>query len=1556
MTWEPPEVKKGAATGWEPPEVKKSAEIPVVTLDQSVVESNDPLPALPAGGTGAVEQPKPLEARMKRGLAEKFMTMPQADTKSNREIFYQTLAKKSGLNINEVRSYGEKIASLKQPYNQVKTLYDQQPDDPQAILQMSLLMDQMEDEEQAKTGYSKIISMEDVDPQTYGTALQKLSMLERKAGNDEAAAVYEHMMHQALPEVGSQADAMQPGNEMTFLGDDPNQMVATGSDTKQSRYLSGIADAIERNVPGAGAEKMIGAGIEKTLNSKEVTKKEGVASGVLNAAVGIGEALLGAANATPAGAMFMMPFEQAQNNLPEEVTKWMAPARTILTDYYNQFNLPLPAWVNNTAAIIDFGLLAATAHGITDLTKIKDLPAAEKESIIKEVEQRAQGKQPEEYAAQVQDEVVNLVEQGKELQEQNVATESVNNPIAKTPEPPATLSDVKPESDISYKGEPAKIDRTDTGEWYVINGEGKRTFLKTEKVEGKEPTLEELGVQVIPDIPQETIMRVTAANDNTGSVQYKDNTYFVSSGKEGDIVGVLMPDGTVKDPFTHHKDGKFAEERKLAIVNAYLEGKGLPKKTSLNEIKETIEEEIPSRAQEPVSEEPVAAMPEVTDQSDGSPAANIPQEQLRVSDRNPDAPVSELTKTEEIIPETPETITEIPATNEKINEIRQEEAQVLNEDVSTPLMPEEAPAPVSAETPSDFVPEQGKKSLLNRGYEGVSAEDVKASIERHGLTYEIESHPVAEQKAQSFIDEVGVEAALDAVRESKIEDGVAAFVWSKLIDQVGMKMSEAKTPEEVKELTDLETQLISEFDKKARSGGRFISALQEVYKTSDFEYKLSNQIEKYKEANGGVIPEEVEAKFKEYDKQIQELNKKITELEAAPPEIIIEQPREKKIRQSLSKEKAERKSELAAKYRGQFNDISRITTLLGEKDFREYATLILEEAAGDFRIWSRELINNAGEKIAEHLPKLYEEIYGKTKEEQAKIKRLEKQIEDLQKGKITTKEKRVDSDEVKALKEELRQKKEEMGLFAAKELPKPNMTEVEKQTNGLQKQIEDYKAKTEEIKSTGTIPEKPFKPVIKESAIIKLKAEKLRVKSEYDKEIYKAQIKNRTTRQKAIDTAWNAWGLTRLLSATGEFSFMGIQGLVQSIAHPTYAKKAFSNALDFMKSEKRTEEWLSELKSQEFWPELKQFKLAITEPHAQITAREELFVNDWANAVWNAVGSPLKLKSDAAYEKWKTANPMKALERASVGYLDTIRVMRWLDGKQMLEQRGIDAQSNPQAYKEMADVINTLTGRASLGKAETIAEPLTKLFFSPRNWASMIKQATPYAFYHFGKMRAGAEGFKPSVAQKMALADFSKFAGLTTSLVALAAVALNNDDDPETGVEMDATSSDYGKIKIGKTRIDPWGGRIQQVTALSRLINDSVKKESGEVVPLGTPFKTPTREGVLIDMATNKLAPSAAIIERYLASRVNKEGERVDKFGQPYKFSKEVTDRLYPIYWGTVKDLAKDGINPLEGILAFYAFFGGGVNVYEGATPQSPKQLMESLKSGLPDKPKPPKP
>ena len=566
--------------------------------------------------------------------------------------------------------------------------------------------------------------------------------------------------------------------------------------------------------------------------------------------------------------------------------------------------------------------------------------------------------------------------------------------------------------------------------------------------------------------------------------------------------------------------------------------------------------------------------------------------------------------------------------------------------------------------------------------------------------------------------------------------------------------------------------------------------------------------------------------------------------------------------------------------------------------------------------------------------------------------RLRNKIEDLQseidKGKLvprSSKARKSDA-ELNNLKEKRDAVKlEHDNIFKDEEFKNKKRLEITKRN--LKNAIADRKRRLK----TGDFSKNKRKPLIVDSELTRLKRQALRVQEEYDKEFYKYKLLRRKFWTKTSDIVLDAWGLTRALRATGEFSFILIQGGLQTISHPRYAAKAFKRSMKFLASEKKTEDWLRTIKAQIWYPELYASGLGLTDLHAEVSAREELFFSDWITTVWDFLMRPTKLFGDSAYKKAQEFSPFKMVERAAVGYLDTVRVLRYLDGKQMLEEQGTYFEDNPQAYKEMADVINTFTGRGSIGVFEKHSKILTQIFFSPRNWASVIKTATPYAFYHFGKMRAGAKGkYKPSVAQKMALSDFSKYVGVTASIVAMFAIALNGDDDEETGVELDPRSSDFGKIKIGNVRFDPWGGRIQQVVFIARFYDGHVKK-NGELIPLGTKDKAPSRLELTQQQALNKLAPSAAIAAKWLATTpktpkelrentADKNGDRKTPWGEDYSLSGDILKNLYPIYAETINELIKDegSSGALDGIGTFFGLFGGGVNVYDSKKKKKKKK------------------
>lgn len=877
-----------------------------------------------------------------------------------------------------------------------------------------------------------------------------------------------------------------------------------------------------------------------------------------------------------------------------------------------------------------------------------------------------------------------------------------------------------------------------------------------------------------------------------------------------------------------------------------------------------------------------------------------------------------------------------------------EEAKAEHDKMVAEQAPVSAESPATEAGPSKEAPlaESSKQSghevkktiSTKRAYEGEVREGVKKYLEENGLTRRSFSPEERSAQADDFINTHGEDASIEAVRNLDVRGAMATSILTHVAKRLDDEflLAENMDSERATEIFQKQADIIGLLEREGYFGGEFSGQLAYEYPNSDIGYNLTKKIEEWKAANEGKISPEMEKRFTEINDKLILARKRVAALEKElqeKQEMAGKQGdivRDKKIKsatralaEAIRKGKLHRPGSFAAATPGSV--VWDAAVEIVASTFEITGSIAQGVSDGLKYIadsdWYKSL-TDAGKKNADDD---FRDWFSQAQEkEKERIAGLNKKLSDLLNGKTPDKKKRtMDSPEIKAIKAQI----------------------------SLERQKIVFKKKIADIKS-GIIATRPKPNLITNPALSKARAEVLHLKDEFDKEFYKNKLKNRTSIERAKDSAWDAWNLFRVLQATGEFSFVGVQNLINVIAHPLHAGQAFKNAIKLMTSEKKTEDWINEIKSQDYYPEAKENKLSLIEPHAELTARDELFYSDWINGVWNLLGSPLKLKGDKAYQIWKNLSPPKAIERAAVGFGDTMRILRWLDGKEMIRlqkekfaELGIEFKDESKAMRQMTDVINTMTSRASLGPLEQHAKVLTKIFFSPKLWASRIKLATPYVFYYLGRMRAGARPYRPSVAQKIALVDFGKFVALTTSMTALIGWKLSQDDDPTTGVETDPRSSDFGKIRLGNIRVDPWGGMIQQVIFTSRLLADltrdaehatgiapfdsmgGFKKTSGEVLPLGVPFRTPTKFETAIQMATNKLAPTASLIADYAMAKTTSGGS-LDQYGNPYSFSQDLKQRLYPIYYGTLYDLARDGVSPLDGVLAFYAFFGGGVQVY----------------------------
>ncbi len=261
-------------------------------------------------------------------------------------------------------------------------------------------------------------------------------------------------------------------------------------------------------------------------------------------------------------------------------------------------------------------------------------------------------------------------------------------------------------------------------------------------------------------------------------------------------------------------------------------------------------------------------------------------------------------------------------------------------------------------------------------------------------------------------------------------------------------------------------------------------------------------------------------------------------------------------------------------------------------------------------------------------------------------------------------------------------------------------------------------------------------------------------------------------------------------------------------------------------------------------------------------------------------------------------------ERAYVGFLNKLRSDMF---NRLVKETGGDILNNDVKLKEIGSLINDFTGRGKLpGSLEKHSTAMNALFFAPR--------------LHAGKIRAWARVFNPNfyatadpVVRKTALRSL-----ITSTSFSVAVGELFRQGGAE--VSNDPTSSDYRKIKIGDTRVDPFGGDQQYMVAMARLLTGkSTSSTSGKVTDIYSPrFGEQSAGGVMADFMANRLAPIPSMAVNLLFDKSYGD----ENFG----IQSELMDKTVPIMVQDIMELMEEDPELLP--LAIPGMFGVGIQSY----------------------------
>jgi hypothetical protein len=323
-------------------------------------------------------------------------------------------------------------------------------------------------------------------------------------------------------------------------------------------------------------------------------------------------------------------------------------------------------------------------------------------------------------------------------------------------------------------------------------------------------------------------------------------------------------------------------------------------------------------------------------------------------------------------------------------------------------------------------------------------------------------------------------------------------------------------------------------------------------------------------------------------------------------------------------------------------------------------------------------------------------------------------------------------------------------------------------------------------------------------------------------------------RQAVIDTLSNVAGVAKGLKASFDNSFGGRQGFKAIFTNPKQWATNFAQSFAYI---------------------AKQLGHKASDNTVMDGVKADVFSRPNAlNGTYKAMKLDVGLDTEEAYPSTlpeRIPGIGRLYKASEVAYNGMAIRLRADIADQVLkaaEANGVDLTDKLQ-IESLGRLVNSLTGRGSLGSLEKVGKTVNTLFFSPKS----LK-----ASFDFLTLHAGDEMSAYSRAQ--AAKNLLK---VTAGIAVIMGIA--NALQPGSA-ELDPRSADFGKIRVGDTRFDISGGALSLVTLAARLVTLSTKSSTtSKVSPLNSgKFGAPTAWDVLSNFATNKASPLASVALDYL--------------------------------------------------------------------------------------------
>jgi hypothetical protein len=430
---------------------------------------------------------------------------------------------------------------------------------------------------------------------------------------------------------------------------------------------------------------------------------------------------------------------------------------------------------------------------------------------------------------------------------------------------------------------------------------------------------------------------------------------------------------------------------------------------------------------------------------------------------------------------------------------------------------------------------------------------------------------------------------------------------------------------------------------------------------------------------------------------------------------------------------------------------------------------------------------------------------------------------------------------------------------------------------------------------------------------------------------------SRTAWQKVIDVL----GIPRALMASGDISGTFRQTIGAAAYKPKVWSEGIAPSLRSLIKEGHYQGLEEAVHSDPYFPLYERGGLVLPDL-GQHGGEVDYFTQSEAKFISNAA-EQLNLRElpipGVKGKKWATG-PGDLVRATDRSYAALLTVTRTHLFKTMLDQAVANGWNiDDHLLKSIGDLTNVLTGRGNLLPGHGVT--MNALFFSPKLLYSRLnmlgfgggglKSVIPLSWYHSLHPFARAQAMRA-----------------TGQLVATLATVLGSARLLGATVNMDPRNADFGKIRLGNTRIDIAAGLQQPIRLMAQLATGQVvSSTSGKLEHLSGGFAGRSRLDVVQQFLEGKASPIASIgIDALKGKQFN--GQPLDWSLNPFDTNSEITGHLTPLSFQDAVSTGQQTHSALAGVGAgVLSGLGVGVGSYSAQKANDPAKFAAKFKEAL---------